>query len=151
MTKRLLFLLPLLFVGCDGVSGLVGPDPAIPSEFTGSYTLVSLGGTTLPTTLDSFTNQGQEIVVQIVEGGIVLNLDGTLRLTYLEQHYVDGTPGLSQTITRDGTWVTDQEQIDVTWEGDATDYTTYLYDPVTEELWLDMIDAADIWRFSKND
>lgn len=147
--KRSILLLPLLLVGCELV-GITMPDPAIPSEFTGTHTLVSIGGASLPAVVDRFVHEGRQIEIAIVEGGIVLNLDGTLRETRLERHYVDGAEAFSETIARNGTWVTDQEQIDVTWEGKTTDDTTYLYDNATEELWLDMDDPAAVWRYRKN-
>lgn len=153
--RRLLLLLPLLFlplllVGCDVVE-LLSPDPAIPSEFAGTHTLVSIGGVSLPAVADRFVHDGRQIEITVVEGSIVLNLDGTLRETRVEQHYVDGVEGIRETIARNGTWVTDQEQIDVTWEGRTTDDTTYLYDNDARELWLDMDDPAAVWRYRKND
>ena len=148
--KRSILLLPLLLVGCE-LAGIAAPDPAVPSEFTGTHALVSIGGASLPAVADRFVDNGHQIEIRIVEGSLVLNLDRTLRETRLEQHYVDGVEGMSRTIARNGTWVTDQEQIDVTWEGDATDYTTFLYDDATKVLWLDMEDPAAVWRYRKTD
>lgn len=132
--KRLFLLLPLLLVGCETLTEIEEADP---SEFAGSYRLVSISGEPLPAVVDEFEHEGRHIEVFVEEGSVRLTTDGLVYETSRRQHYGDGEPGYRETITRQGKWVTDDEQIDVTWEGDATDYTTFLYDRATGELELE--------------
>lgn len=131
--KGFLLLLPLLLVGCETLMGI---EAAEPSEFSGSYRLVSISGAPLPAVIEEFDHEGRHIEIVVEEGSVTLTLDGSVQETTRRQHYVDGATGIQETITRRGTWVTDLEQIDVTWEGDASDYTTFLYDADAGELEL---------------
>lgn len=131
--KRAFLLFPLLLVGCET---LLGIETADPSEFSGSYRLVSVSGVALPALVEEFDHEGRKVKVFAEEGSVRLTVEGSVQETTRRQHHVDGKPGMTETISRQGKWVTDQEQIDVTWDGDASDYTTFLYDSKTGELEL---------------
>lgn len=139
--NRFLLLFPLLLVGCETLMGIETADP---SEFSGSYRLVSVSGAPLPAVMEEFYDDGRHIEIFAEEGTVTLTVDGLVQETTRRQHYVDGATGMNETITRQGRWVTDQEQIDVTWEGDASDYTTFLYDSDTGELELEENPSAGL-------